>query len=272
MVSLPRLYPRAQVRILYPDDSTPVIDTARLQLCFHTMSGYLMGSEAQWITNGSEGVRSHFGIGGTKDAAGSDGKIIQWNALNRQAYAQNNGNPYCISVETSDGAVNGLPWSDAQLNSIVDLIVWFSKLCGKTRPQLASRAGEFGTITYHQQFDTFNTHNHDCPGSVRRGQLTTVAMPRAIRAMSTGGSTVVDSADVAALKTYIDNKTELIIAGGAADPGHPSHIKAVRTDINGLKTKLDELADDLVNVNLRLDEIISLVTPATPPEDPSNGA
>lgn len=183
MIAIPRLYPRAQNRILYRDDSTDFIDAAHLQLCFHTMSGYLMGSESQWINNGYEGVRSHFGLGGLKDAVGDDGRLVQWNSLQRVAYAQNGGNPYCISVETSDGAVNGLPWSPKQLERIVELIIWFSRLCGRTYPRIANAPGEFGTITYHQQFATFNTHNHDCPGDIRRTQLLKVALPRAIQEM-----------------------------------------------------------------------------------------
>src|ERR1043165_2166063 len=105
-MNLPRLYPKAQNRILFPDSSTEDIDPNRLQLCFHTMSGYQLGSESQWKTNGPTGIRAHLGIAGPEDksAGVADGAVYQWTALNRVAYAQNNGNPYCISVETSDGA------------------------------------------------------------------------------------------------------------------------------------------------------------------------
>lgn len=261
MVTVPRLYPSASMRLLFPDDSTPAIDSAHLQLCFHTMSGYLMGSEAQWVTNGAKGVRSHFGIGGVKDAVGNDGKLIQWTPLNRQAYAQNNGNPYCISVETSDGAVDGLPWSPKQLERVVELLIWFTKLCGRTQPQLANAPGEFGTITYHQQFQTFNTHNHDCPGSVRRTQLAT-CIKRAT-ALMTRGDVAQVADDIQSVKDLINHDAAIIINGDTGpDPGHASNLKNIRADISTLASAVSALTT-------KVDQILVNTTPQEPP---TNGA
>ncbi len=254
MVDVPRLYPLASNRILFPDGSTVEIDTSRLQLCFHTMSGYLFGSEAQWKHNGQNGIRSHFGLGGPKDAPQDDGHLVQWNSLQHVAYAQNGGNPYCISVETSDGAVDGLPWSDKQVYKIVDLIIWFTKMCGRRSPQMASAPGEFGTITYHQQFSTFNPNGHDCPGPVRLKQLA-ASMRRAAAIMNPvpGGNTV-DAGDVTQIETAVWTHD---VKPGTDTQAAWSALRDAAVNATAANTKIDAL-------QTKVDQILTLLTPVEP--------
>lgn len=271
MVTVPSLYPHAEARILYDNDSTPLIDTAHLQLCFHTMGGYLRGTEAQWKTNGAFGVRSHFGLGGARDAPVDDGKLLQWNSLSRVAYAQNGGNPYCISVETSDGAVNGLPWSSKQLDRIVELIVWFTKLCKLPKPKLASAPGEYGTITYHQQFKIFNVHNHDCPGSNRLDQLLHLAMPRAIKQFSTHTEDEVANtpqelkdAAYAALQQWATERHDVQAPGDPADTFREvlDAFPELQQAVSSLTTELAVTKDLVQKILLKVD---------VPPPGPING-
>lgn len=263
-MNVPETCSFAENRLLYPKDSTPPIDTSRLQLCFHTMSGYLMGSESQWKTNGASGVRSHFGIGGEFDGSVNDGRLVQWTNLQRQAYAQNGGNLYCWSVETSDGARNPIqPWTSKQQAQIVKLIVWFCSLTLQSRARLAVHPGEYGTITYHQEFAVFNTHNHDCPGAVRGGQL--VALIARANAILAGGDTTVDATEVKQVENAVWQHD--VKEGSEAYPAWRALRNAAEFSAD-TNARLGPLDTRLSAVEAKLDLIVSLLTPVPPEPTP----
>jgi hypothetical protein len=247
--ALPRLYPGAAGRLLFPDDSTELLDFSRIQLCIHTMDGFLYGSEEQWRTNGPDGIRSHFGIGGPADAKTADGLVLQWAPLTHRAYAQNGGNPYCISVETSDGAQSPTPpWSDAQITALVDLIVWFTHHTGMRTPQLAIEPGEYGTITYHQQFDIFNTHSHDCPGTARRTQLVNRVIPAAQqRFTNSQGDDImpITDADAATIWGHDVQSGDAVVKAYAALSSANSAAAGALAAARAANTKLDTILAEM---------------------------
>src|SRR5690242_7901773 len=123
------LYGQADWRPLGNPSDEPYIGVPRV-LIFHTMSGYLAGSDSMFKQNGYSGTESHFGVGGSWDGAARDGAVWQWQRIDRSADAQYGGNAYATSVETSDGAHDNVPWSAKQLESLIKLATWW---CLETR-------------------------------------------------------------------------------------------------------------------------------------------
>ena len=153
-------------------------------LVFHTMAGYLRGTDSWFRRDGFDGVESHFGVGGSSDQPEDDGRVFQWQALDRQADAQANGNSLATSVETSDGGDSAQPWSRLQLASLVGLTVWWA---GQTGNPIVLATGPKGRgIGYHSQFSEWNPSRHACPGRVRLSQLLTKVLPTA-QAIQAGG-------------------------------------------------------------------------------------
>lgn len=176
-------YSKAQWRPLGATNDEPVIGTPRVFI-IHTMSGYLMGTDATFRVNGYGGTESHFGIGGAYDRSDLDGAVIQWQLLNRQADAQFAGNAYATSVETSDGAHDGVAWSPKQAEAIIQLGVWWCKQTGNPAKLVTSIDGHgFG---YHAQFYAWNKNYHDCPGSVRLAQYKHEIIPEIANRLSGG--------------------------------------------------------------------------------------
>lgn len=96
-------------------------------VCLHTMVGNLTGTDWMFKQNGYSGTESHFGVGGPW-GDGKDGVVYQWQDTARRADANLDGNHRVISIETGDNAPQFpsqiLPWTDRQLDAIVDLVAW----------------------------------------------------------------------------------------------------------------------------------------------------
>jgi hypothetical protein len=161
----------------------PKIGTPRV-LIFHTMVGNLRPVDAMFRKGGYSGVESHFGLGGPWEPGDLDGVLWQWQAIDRQADAQGDGNAYATSVETADGGDPDRPWTDKQVTALVHLGIWWCKQTGHPLRlvDLPSEAG-FG---YHSQFRAWNADRHTCPNPTRIKQLKTVVIPRVADALRAG--------------------------------------------------------------------------------------
>jgi hypothetical protein len=150
-------------------------------LIFHTMVGYLRGTEGVFKSQGYTGDESTFGVGGPWDGAALDGVIYQWQDTRRQADAQFAGNAYADSVETSDGGNPNHPWSSKQLTALVDIAVAFCHAHPNRKPHLVNTSGPIGdgAFGYHELRRDWNTSGHVCPGPVREGQLRQIVIPKA---------------------------------------------------------------------------------------------
>jgi hypothetical protein len=158
----------------------PKIGTPRV-LLFHTMVGFLRGTEIMFKRDGYGGTESTFGVGGSWDA-GLDGAIWQWQSLDHQADAQFDGNAYATSIETSDGGNPGRPWSDKQAESLIKLGVWWCTTT-KNPAKLVTSTKDRG-VGFHAQFTAWNRSAHACPGSVRLGQLRSEIIPEIAHRLS----------------------------------------------------------------------------------------
>lgn len=167
-------YPAASWRPLGAQTQKRIIPRV---LIFHTMAGYLAGTDATFRPGGYTGVEAHFGVGGPRDKGGLDGVVWQWQDIGYSADAQGDGNAYATSVETSDGTNPATPWSAKQLAALVDLTVWWCRQTGAPARLVAS-TGQSG-IGYHSQFSAWNRNGHACPGSVRVKQLVSYVIPTA---------------------------------------------------------------------------------------------
>jgi peptidoglycan hydrolase-like protein with peptidoglycan-binding domain len=166
--------PWAQWRPLGPiTDEPPITPTV---LIYHTMDGYLRGTEETFKQQGFFGTESTWGLGGPWDGT-LDGVLWQWQDTHRQADAQYDGNAYANSVETSDGKAYTHPWSSKQLESLIRLTVDWCKLTGNPC-KLVTQPTEKG-LGYHEQFEGWNKDHHTCPGPIREGQLRMTVIPKA---------------------------------------------------------------------------------------------
>lgn len=178
-------YPGAVLKPL-GRQTEPLIGTPRI-LVVHTMVGGLRGSDSMFRGQGYSGTESHFGLGGPTDGSALDGVLWQWQTIDRQADAQNAGNAYATSVETSDGGDPSRPWSDRQLTALVGLAVWWCRQVGAPA-RLVDSTSDRG-IGYHAQFREWAPDGRSCPGPVRIEQLRTIVIPRVAAALSGTTST-----------------------------------------------------------------------------------
>jgi hypothetical protein len=172
-------YPGAKKRPL-GTQTEPGIGKPRIFIV-HTMSGYLSGTDSFFRQQGYTGTESHFGVGGQYDGV-HDGEVWQWQSIDHQADAQFDGNAVATSVETSDGAHDGVPWTPKQVEAIVQLGVWWCRQTGNPAKLVTSPDGKgFG---WHAQFKAWNRNGHDCPGSVRLHQYKTEVVPGIARRLA----------------------------------------------------------------------------------------
>lgn len=178
-------YPGAVLKPL-GRQTEPLIGTPRI-LVVHTMVGGLRGTDSMFRAQGYTGTESHFGLGGPLDGSDLDGVLWQWQTLDRQADAQNAGNAYATSVETSDGGDPSRPWSDRQITALAGLAVWWCRQVGAPA-RLVTSTDDRG-IGYHAQFREWAPDGRSCPGPVRIEQLRTIVIPRVAAALSGATST-----------------------------------------------------------------------------------
>jgi N-acetylmuramoyl-L-alanine amidase len=184
-------YPLAEWRPLSANNNEPHIGKPSV-LIFHTMVGYLTGTDSMFFQNGYGGVESHFGVGGKYDGS-LDGAVYQWQLLDYQADAQYDGNAYATSVETSDGGHPEDKWSPKQVQALIDLTVWWCHNTGNPC-KLVHHPTDKG-IGYHQQFTTWNRSGHNCPGPTRVHQLIFDVIPKAKAILDAGNKPEEDMPD-----------------------------------------------------------------------------
>jgi hypothetical protein len=161
------IYPKAQFRPLSNVQTEPNIGVPRV-LIWHTMIGFLMGTEQMFRQGGYQGTESTFGLGGSWDGA-RDGVLFQWQLLTREADAQFGANPFATSIECSDGGHAGVPFTAKQVEASIELGVWWCEQTGNPAEPAQSWNGRgFG---YHSMFVQWNTDKHDCPTKARISQL-----------------------------------------------------------------------------------------------------
>jgi hypothetical protein len=134
--------------------------------------------ETVWATAGGWGGPGQ-GIGSTFQVY-QDGECDQYVDSTRVIFAQFQASRWSGSIETQDNGDPTVPWTDAQMATIADLLRWYNAQHGVPL-QLAENFGDPG-IYYHEQFAQTNFDHHACPGAVRERQLLSEIIPSLSRA------------------------------------------------------------------------------------------
>lgn len=106
-----------------------------------------------------------------------DGLVVQRRDTGIQADANYRANAFAISFESWDnGDPDNTPWTDAQVDSIVKLLVWahYEHSIEAKRPDQWNSGG----MGVHRDFPEWDYPYHSCPADLRAAQWTDVIIPR----------------------------------------------------------------------------------------------
>lgn len=178
------LYPRAEHRLLPESVSQPKIRPT--QIIFHSAANDFHASGTDRYFRESSNLESHFMGLMRPDRAGADGELWQWIDTERRADANYHANRRpdgtgAISIETDSASRDSElgPWSDALVDSLVDLCVWACRTHGI--PARLCRSPNDPGIGYHTLFgapSSWTPVSKVCPGADRIRQVVNVIIPR----------------------------------------------------------------------------------------------
>lgn len=195
-------YEYATLQLLQPEVRTePVIRPWQIILHTHGSKGTSQNI-GRWFARKEVVVESHVSVA-------RDGRLYQFQYLDRQADAQGAGNGYAVpphdglfgalSVESEDLGDPSRPWTQEQVASIALFIAamhhryWIPvSVCNGPRNP---------GVGWHAQFPEWNPNRHACPGKVRIAQLHDEVIPVAkyfLRLASPNGVEIVDRLDAPA--------------------------------------------------------------------------
>ena len=128
----------------------------------------------------SSDLESHFYVA-------DDGTIEQYMDTTVRADANLNANAFAVSIETQDGG-KIVPWTSAQIESIVRLIDWLCSVHDIPRRQIPSAYSS--GIGWHVQFGApgpWTPVSKSCPGGPRIEQTKNIIIPRVAAGQINGG-------------------------------------------------------------------------------------
>lgn len=223
------VYPDARWKPLGAQTEEPL--TSHAIICVHTMVGYLSSTDPffrYYNGPGYDGVESHFGVGGKWGpdlGANLDGAVWQWQDLDYRADANLEGNWHVISIETADNAPatpdNIEAWTPAQLDALVELIVWLCRRYDIPPTLIPDTQPERRGLAYHAQGAAehvagewwSNSHTKPCPAARRIAQFKTIIIPRVTARLAGVEEFVVDDTAKAEIRKIVHE--ELLYAIGA---------------------------------------------------------
>lgn len=114
-----------------------------------------------------------------------DGDKFQFVDTNVRADANVSANSRAISVETAANTSNTDSWTTAQINSLVELMVWAHKHHGI--PARICRSSTDPGFGVHRMFSAWSGGGTYCPGDARAKQFTATVFPKFLAAVRAGG-------------------------------------------------------------------------------------
>jgi peptidoglycan hydrolase-like protein with peptidoglycan-binding domain len=180
----------------------------------------------------STNLESHFGCA-------YDGDLGQFIGTNTRADANAGANNYAISVETASNLEHTDPWTDAQIETLINLGVWCHREHNiPLKIATSANSGGYGT---HRMYADWSLGGTACPGDARQRQFLEVIFPGIVA--RAGGSSPPTQPEQAVVDL------SLLVAAAHADPpksGNPvsySGAKVVEVALN----KEGLLASNLVD-------------------------
>lgn len=164
------LYPSAQ-KLLLPESRTQRKITPK-QFVAHSIIAPWTIRRTYEFWRDSTNLESHFGI----DYSGAVGQYVDTGVrADANAYANN----WALSVETASNDKGTDPWNDAQLESLVRLMLWVHRT-HKIPVRLAPSYTEPG-FGYHKLHRNWSMSGTACPGVKRTAQFRNELMPELVR-------------------------------------------------------------------------------------------
>jgi hypothetical protein len=102
----------------------------------------------------------------------NSGKLYQYLDTDRYTGHAWDANHWTVGVETEDDATPSKPWTDAQIDTIIDVCKQL-KVPGKLLLETRSNG-----VGWHEQYPSWNQSNHGCPAGVREKQIRDIIIPR----------------------------------------------------------------------------------------------
>ena len=176
-------YPGATRMELQPEsDSQQAIRPT--QFIVHSIAGPWTAKRTFEYWRDSTNLESHFGLGYTGDLGQFIGTETRADA-NAAATRRPDGTG-AVSIETASNTKASDPWTDAQVEQLINVGVWLHRTHGI--PLRLCRSADDPGYGWHRQFDAWNPSAHSCPGDARVTQFKTVVFP-GIVARATGTTT-----------------------------------------------------------------------------------
>lgn len=167
------LMPGATLQLLPENETQGAIEPT--QLILHTAVDAPGPTRlAHYFARTDVTVESHFWIP-------LDGEIIQMMDTNVRADANYHANGRAISIETEDeGDPEGIPWTDAQIDSIIVIILWANE--EHDIPLVKCATDTSPGLGYHAMWGAPSewtpARGKTCPGSTRIAQFNDTILPR----------------------------------------------------------------------------------------------
>jgi hypothetical protein len=176
-------YPAATRMELQPEsDTQPAIRPT--QFILHSIAAPWTARRMYEYWRDSTSLDSHFGLGYAGDLAQYIGTETRADA-NYQANRRPDGTG-AVSIETASNLQHTDPWTDAQIEALIQLGVWLHQRHGI--PLRICRSASDPGYGYHRMYPEWSVGGTACPGDARARQFRELIFP-AIRARAGGGGT-----------------------------------------------------------------------------------
>jgi len=116
----------------------------------------------------STNLESHFGLG-------FDGDLGQFIGTQTRADANMYANVRAVSIETASNLDHTDPWTDAQVEKLVQLGVWLNQTHGI--PAKIPSSWDSPGMGFHSMFPQWSDGGTACPGDARRAQFRNFILP-----------------------------------------------------------------------------------------------
>lgn len=136
-------------------DQLPGRQPKRVAIAHTNGGGSDHGSLYGWFARAGNHICAHCQVMFT-------GVTEQYVPLDKQAYAQWDGNPFGVSFELEDGGKPGKRLTRRQVKAAARL--WHAM---GVPARIAEEDGEGGGVGWHSLYEPWNQSHHACPGSVR---------------------------------------------------------------------------------------------------------
>jgi hypothetical protein len=168
-------------------------------------------------------LESHYGLGYAGDLGQYIGTQTRADA-NAAANRRANGHG-AVSLESASNKEATDPWTDAQVDVIVDLGIWLHE--EHAIPLRICRTWDDPGYGYHRLFDAWNPSAHSCPGPVRVEQFRDLVFPRIKN--GEGSMAAVDLTDAALDAVALRVANKLIAGGGVLEASDIANVATAVT-------------------------------------------